>query len=43
LGVVGVGGDAFESVKDGEFQGENIDVFGGLADKLKFDISALLD
>jgi hypothetical protein len=43
LGVIGVGGNPFESVKDGEFKGENIDVFGRTADKLEFDILALLD
>ena len=43
LCMVSVGCNTFESVEDGEFQGENIDVFGGLTDKLEFDISALLD
>jgi hypothetical protein len=43
LGVVGVASNALESLKGGEFKGENIDVFGGLADKLGFAIFALLD
>lgn len=41
-GVVTVGGDAFESVEDGEFQGEGLRVADSRADEAVFGIFPLL-